>query len=137
MQGRVEYQGNFTNLKKTDEIFQYLNLNDPREEEESIKKKESIRNSNGILHSQSTIILDENEKKDPEETEKLLGAKNVDEKSNEKKILKRTEDAIPKPKFVYWKYFTTSSHVMPFAVLLAFVIAQLLCSSCDYFVAYW
>lgn len=128
-QGRIEYQGDFANLQKNDELFQHLNIYEPRETlEESIKKTSS---------KSLNIVADEDGQSQPTETEKLLNGESTLEGSDKKGKIYEERKKIT-PFMMYWKYFTSGgSIVLPYATLLAFASAQLLYSGCDYFVAYW
>ncbi|XP_001603825.1 multidrug resistance-associated protein 4 [Nasonia vitripennis] len=133
--GRVEYQGDFANLPKTEELLQYLNLNES--EDTDSNKTKSISDPTESVHSQSNAEVDDEEKAEPKETEKLIDSRTTPTKADENKKSNKPEITVEKGN-TYWRYFTAGgSCLLPFTTFLAFLVAQILCSGCDYFVAYW
>ena len=135
MQGRVEYQGDFSNLPKNDKLFEYLNLIDSGK---STKRKQSIKDSRISVHSNTSDMIEDDEISEPEETERLINSGNSNETREEKKPMEENIHTMTKGKVMVWKYFAAGdSCFLPFAAFMAFTAAQFFCSSCDYFVAFW
>lgn len=90
------------------------------------------------VQSHSISTINENEKEDAEETEKLVKPEIKEQKKVYKDTVEAIENSPTSRKNIYWKYITAGgSWVLPFITFVAFVIAQLMCSSCDYFIKYW
>ncbi|XP_058801185.1 ATP-binding cassette sub-family C member 4-like isoform X2 [Phymastichus coffea] len=135
--GRIEYKGNYSSLEKSHELFKDLNVNDANDlEPDTI---ENIKNSMSPaqLYTVGTIDDSDNEK-ESKETEKLVKPQTNSGTTVFKEKVKSNENNIKIKRNIYWKYITTGgSCILPLITFVAFIIAQLMCSSCDYFIKYW
>lgn len=90
------------------------------------------------VRCQSNAEAEDDDKAEPQETEKLIDVK-TSTLAKAGDIETPSKPELTKEKSnTYWRYFTAGgSCLLPFTTFVAFVVAQLLCSGCDYFVAYW
>ncbi|XP_023246288.1 multidrug resistance-associated protein 4-like [Copidosoma floridanum] len=131
--GCVKYQGNFTDFQKTENLSNYLNIDDNLVDPNSERLKS---NENGCLGQIKNVIKDD-ENGCFEETHKLLCIKEQ-VISPQKSVNCEKEHEMKLRKCLYWKYFTScGSYALPFFTFMVFAFAQLLISGSDYFVAYW
>jgi ATP-binding cassette subfamily C (CFTR/MRP) protein 4 len=133
----VKFRGNFTSLQKFDHLLQYLNVNDSNVSK-SVDNKEVVDNSFLSYNVHVNTASNKDKENDSEETEKLIYTEKARDKRKEVNPLKATNRKSINGNSVYWKYFTAGgSCIMPLVTLLAFIIAQFLTSSSDYFIGYW
>ncbi|XP_014219727.1 multidrug resistance-associated protein 4-like [Copidosoma floridanum] len=115
--GRIEFAGTFANFRKNQDFLRHL----PSSGEEDKTVAGSVDSTSD--NAQVSLVVDpkrdENEDKEPEETEELMAKGNV-------------------AKGLYWKYFRAGGSSLALAVLvLLFVVSQFSSSGCDYWTGYW
>ncbi|XP_014208061.1 multidrug resistance-associated protein 4-like [Copidosoma floridanum] len=114
--GKVEFQGSFEDFKSHGECFQHLEKDESPEKTlvEDVARKED---DEGPL--EMAIPSEEDNQEEPREVQELVAKGNVSTS-------------------LYWKYFKANgSHCLLLVFLISYVIAQVICSGSDYWIAYW
>lgn len=123
----MEYQGKFSNFPKKE--LQFLHLVEDENEEETNEAEEAISD---VLETRNNVINSDHNN---------IIAKNLKINEDMDKEPQETEELIAKGKMqssIFTRYFHTgNSYSLLATTILLFVVAQIIRSGSDYWLAYW